>query len=90
MAGGPMVNMLIAFFVLLGRLHAATANPSEALTRAGRRGHRLRHPGRRRGRRLQAQDPVSAGADGRVPAPATQIVSFNGTPMTDWDQLSAR
>ena len=89
MAGGPTVNLLIAFFIFAG-VFATYGNP-ERRAGSGRRSidrvAGLRRPARRGRPGLHApSDPVSPGGRGR-PAAGRRIVAFNGTAITDWDQL---
>ncbi len=85
MAGGPVMNLLLAFLVLLGvtglygmvRPQLTVAAVSECVLP------------------VQERDRLCTDADPETPAwrmgvrAGDRVVSFNGTPLRDWDQLSA-
>ena len=87
MAGGPMVNIAIAFslFVLL---FATYGNPRDEVDRADRRlGPRVRDPGRGGRPRLHRRGPGDPGRARPGIQPGDVIVSFNGTPFERLGQL---
>ena len=90
MAGGPTVNILIAFFIFLAVFATYGQTPVEP--DAGPPGHRrrssrVRHPLRRGGPRLHGRPTRWRPADEAGLRPGDVVTSFNGTPVTDWDQL---
>ena len=89
MAGGPTVNLLIAFFIFAARLRDATATPATCGSAAGRRHGRRpawsRPP--RTGRVCTRRRPGQPGAPRPASRPGDRIVAFNGTRITDWTQL---
>ncbi|MDQ4052660.1 MAG: site-2 protease family protein [Actinomycetota bacterium] len=88
MAGGPSVNILIAFLIFLG-VYATYGNRtievedgppvidtvSECVV-----------PYEDGERACTESDPVSPAYEAGL-RPGDQVISFNGTPITDWDQL---
>lgn len=85
MACGPLMNLLLAFLILLGvnLVHGTTqptltvAQVSDCVVAAGRTDTACR-----------ASDPASPAKQAGL-EPGDRIVSFNGTAITSWDQLSA-
>lgn len=88
MAGGPSVNILIAFLIFLGvfatygnrTLEVAEGPPvidtvSECVVPFGEEG-----------RACTPQDPPSPAFEAGL-RPGDQVISFNGTAVTGWDQL---
>ena len=88
MAGGPTVNILIAFFIFWGVFATygqkttepepgppVVATVSECVL-----------PYNEEGRACTADDPPSPAAEAGL-LPGDQITSFNGVAVTDWDQL---
>jgi len=84
MVGGPMMNILLAFLLLLSvnmtfgmvRETLEIGHVSECMVPAGRTGDTCR-PG----------DPATPAAEAGIRA-GDRIVSFNGVPVQSWDQLS--
>ena len=86
MAGGPTVNLLIAFFIFAA-LFATVGNPNDENV------HTQVDvvspcivPAAEQGRACTAQDPVSPAAQAGL-EPGDQFVSFNGTPIHSWEQM---
>ena len=89
MAGGPMVNIAIAFglFVLL---FATYGNPRDQViepTVASVPACVL--PVEEAGRACTADDPPTPAAEAGI-RPGDVIVSFNGTPFSDWDAFQSQ
>ena len=90
MAGGPTVNIAIAFFIFWG-VFATYGNPRR---RARRRAPVIAEVPRLRdartpssGRACNADRPAQPGRTRPGSQPGDEIITFNGTPITDWDQL---
>ena len=87
MAGGPTVNLMIAFFIFAG-LFATVGNPGDENVHARRstpsRPASSRPP--RRAARCTPSDPVSPAAEAGL-KPGDRFVSFNGTAIQSWDQM---
>ena len=89
MAGGPMVNIAIAFslFVLLfatyGNPRDEVVEPTVAAVPA------CVIPIAELPRDCTASDPASPAAEAGI-LPGDEIVSFNGTPFRDWDSFQAQ
>jgi membrane-associated protease RseP (regulator of RpoE activity) len=88
MAGGPTVNVLIAFFLfwlVFGTYGQRTAEPD-----AGRpvidQVSQCVIPYVDNRTKCESSDPRSPAADVGL-RPGDVVTSFNGTPITDWDQL---
>jgi membrane-associated protease RseP (regulator of RpoE activity) len=88
MAGGPTVNILIAFFIFWGvfatygqhSLEAETGPPViETVSKCVL-------PATEQDRACTAEDPVAPAAEAGL-RPGDTITSFNGVAITDWDQL---
>ena len=88
MAGGPTVNILIAFFLFWAifatygqRTEEVDAGPPvvESVSRCV-------VPYQEEGRACEVSDPPSPAYDAGL-RPGDRIVSFNGTPVTGWEQL---
>ena len=89
MAGGPMVNIAIAFslFVLL---FATYGNPRDQVVESTVAAvPACVIPFEEAGRACTSADPASPAAEAGI-RPGDQIVSFNGTPFTDWDSFQAQ
>jgi membrane-associated protease RseP (regulator of RpoE activity) len=86
MAGGPTVNILIAFFVFLG-LFSTVGNPSDQHihTTVGTVSACV-IPATRTSDVCQKSDPVSPAARAGI-KPGDRFVSFNDTPVTSWTQM---
>lgn len=88
MAGGPTVNLLIAFFVFwlvfatygVRTIEAAPGRPVVAEV------SQCVLPYAESGRACTAQDPAAPAAEAGL-RPGDVITSFNGTAVRDWDQL---
>jgi membrane-associated protease RseP (regulator of RpoE activity) len=86
MAGGPTVNLLIAFFIFAG-LFATYGNPaSEVLHPTVSKVEACVVPAAEDGRVCTAQDPVSPAQRAGLQA-GDRFVSFNGTPINDWTDM---
>ncbi len=86
MAGGPTVNLLIAFFIFAG-LFATYGNPaSEVLHPTVSKVEACVVPAAEDGRVCTAQDPVSPAQKAGLQA-GDRFVSFNGTPIDDWTDM---
>jgi len=86
MAGGPTVNLMIAFFIFAG-LFATVGNPGDEVV------HTKVDvvsacivPAAQQGRACTPSDPVSPAAKAGL-KPGDRFVSFNGTPIQSWDQM---
>ncbi len=89
MAGGPMVNIAIAFglFVIL---FATYGNPrDEVVEPTVAAVPECVIPVAEQRTTCTADDPVSPAAKAGI-EPGDEIVSFNGTPYTDWQSLQAQ
>jgi len=86
MAGGPTVNLAIAF-AIYSLLFATYGNPSEPVlhTTVGTVEHCV-IPATRTSDVCQQGDPVSPAAKAGL-RPGDRFVSFNGTPVTGWTQM---
>jgi len=88
MAGGPTVNILIAFFVFLGVFGVYGAH--SVVPDAGRpvvdTVSRCVLPYSESDRRCRSTDPVAPAHEAGL-RPGDEITSFNGTPVRDWSQL---
>jgi membrane-associated protease RseP (regulator of RpoE activity) len=88
MAGGPTVNLLIAFFLLWGLF--ATYGERTVEPDAGRpvidEVSQCVIPYADNRTTCRSSDPVSPAAEAGL-RPGDVITSFNGTTITDWDQL---
>jgi membrane-associated protease RseP (regulator of RpoE activity) len=86
MAGGPTVNILIAFFIFLG-LFSTVGNPSDEHihTTVGTVSACV-IPATRTSEVCQKTDPVSPAAKAGLKT-GDRFVSFNGTPVTSWTQM---
>ena len=90
MAGGPTVNLLIAFFLFW----AVFATYGSPLDRARRRPAGDRRPSREcvlpyaeEGRACQPDDPPTPAVEAGL-RPGDVIVTFNGTEVTGWEQFA--
>ena len=88
MAGGPTVNLMIAFFIFAG-LFATVGNPNDQTV------HTTVDtvsacviPANRTSDVCEKGDPVSPAAQAGL-KPGDRFVSFNGTPVQSWDQMQA-
>ena len=83
MAGGPTVNLLIAFVVFAGifGLHG-TYEPTTTVSTVSQ----CVVPASEEDRECTAADPRTPAAEAGL-LPGDQIVSFNGEPIGDWDEL---
>jgi len=86
MAGGPTVNLLIAFFIFAG-LFATYGNPADQnlQTEVGDVSACV-IPATRASDVCQASDPVSPAAKAGLQE-GDRFVSFNGTPVDSWTQM---
>ncbi|HET7072082.1 MAG TPA: site-2 protease family protein [Nocardioides sp.] len=86
MAGGPTVNLLIAFFIFAG-LFATYGNPADehVHTTVSTVEHCV-VPAAEDGRVCKASDPISPASKAGL-RPGDRFVSFNGTPVRDWDVM---
>jgi membrane-associated protease RseP (regulator of RpoE activity) len=86
MAGGPTVNLLIAFFIFAG-LFATYGNPADQVIRPTVSA--VEHcvvPANENGRVCTKTDPISPAAKAGI-RPGDRFVSFNGTPIHDWTDM---
>ncbi|GAA1928293.1 M50 family metallopeptidase [Nocardioides marmoribigeumensis] len=84
MAGGPMVNILIAF-VLFACLFGFHGNPEKVTTTVGTVS-RCVVPSTEANRVCTDKDPAAPAAMAGL-RPGDKLVSFNGTPVTSWRQM---
>ncbi len=88
MAGGPTVNLLIAFFIFAG-LFATYGNPSdEKVHTTVDTVSACIVPAAQEGRACTPADPVSPAAQAGLRS-GDRFVSFNGTPVQTWAQMQA-
>jgi membrane-associated protease RseP (regulator of RpoE activity) len=89
MAGGPTVNLLIAFGIFAG-VYASYGNPSDVRPDAGAPVVNFVAacvvPYAESDRACRADDPVSPAREAGL-KPGDVITSFNGTAVTGWDEL---
>ncbi|GAA4690106.1 M50 family metallopeptidase [Nocardioides conyzicola] len=87
MAGGPTVNLLIAFFIFAG-VFATYGNPSEAKPYSPVVSEVVDCvlPAAELDRTCAATDPVAPAKAAGIEK-GDRIVSFNGTPFTSWDAM---
>ena len=89
MAGGPTVNILIAFFIFSG-IFATYGNPGDARPDAGQpviaTVPECVIPYVEQRTECRSTDPASPAAEAGL-LPGDRIVEFNGTPVTDWETL---
>jgi membrane-associated protease RseP (regulator of RpoE activity) len=86
MAGGPTVNLLIAFFIFAG-LFATFGNPSdEKVHTTVDSVSACIVPAAQEGRACTPADPVSPAAQAGLKS-GDRFVSFNGTPVQTWAQM---
>ena len=88
MAGGPTVNLLIAFVIFLG-LFGIYGSRSVAINDGAPVVDTVSQcvlPYAESGRACREGDPPSPAHEAGL-VPGDRIVSFNGTTVTDWDQL---
>ncbi|MEO5653794.1 MAG: site-2 protease family protein [Marmoricola sp.] len=89
MAGGPTVNLVIAFLIF-GGVFATYGNPSDQYlkpvvsTVSG-----CVVPVAQEGRKCTAADPKSPALVAGL-QPGDRLVSFNGTPVTSWERLQTQ
>ena len=88
MAGGPSVNIAIAFvlFLLVFAFYGQRTLEPEAGPPVVEQVSQCVVPYEESGRECAAADPVAPAADAGL-VPGDRIVSFNGTEVTGWDQL---
>ena len=86
MAGGPTVNLLIAFFIFAG-LFATYGNPADQIlhTKVGDVSACV-IPATRTSDVCRPSDPVSPAAKAGLLA-GDRFVSFNGTPVSSWTEM---
>ncbi len=88
MAGGPTVNLLIAFFIFWG-VFATYGQQSLEVVRGAPVISTVSEcviPFTEEGRDCTAQDPPSPAFEAGL-RPGDQVTTFNGVPVTGWDQL---
>jgi membrane-associated protease RseP (regulator of RpoE activity) len=86
MAGGPTVNLLIAFFIFAG-LFATYGNPADEIAHPTvSKVEACVVPAAQDGRVCRASDPVSPAAKAGLKA-GDRFISFNGTPIHDWTDM---
>ncbi|MGA8847749.1 MAG: site-2 protease family protein [Nocardioides sp.] len=89
MAGGPSVNIAIAFFLFWG-VFASYGQEVGAVPETGQpvlaSVSKCVLPYTEEGRPCTAEDPPSPAAEAGL-LPGDTVTSFNGTTVTDWDQL---
>jgi membrane-associated protease RseP (regulator of RpoE activity) len=86
MAGGPTVNLLIAFVIFAG-LFATYGNPADDVLHPTV--SKVEHcvvPAAEDGRVCRKTDPISPAARAGL-QPGDRFVSFNGTPVHDWTDM---
>ncbi|MCA1984041.1 M50 family metallopeptidase [Nocardioides nematodiphilus] len=88
MAGGPTVNLLIAFVIFLGLfgIYGSRSIVPEPGAPVVDTVSRCVLPYAESGRACQAGDPASPAYQAGL-RPGDEITSFNGTAVRDWDQL---
>ncbi|WP_299057902.1 site-2 protease family protein [uncultured Nocardioides sp.] len=87
MAGGPMVNIVIAFVIFLG-IFSTYGNPSDVQP-VGTQVEEVSAcvlPYDEADRPCAAGDPEAPAAEAGL-RPGDEITAFNGTPVSDWDEL---
>jgi membrane-associated protease RseP (regulator of RpoE activity) len=88
MAGGPTVNLLIAFFIF-GGLFATSGNPNDQIISPTV--SRVEHcvvPAAQDGRACRPSDPITPAAQAGLKA-GDRFVSFNGTPVHAWTDMQS-
>ena len=86
MAGGPTVNLLIAFFIFAG-LFAAYGNPADEVVHPTvSRVEACIVPAAEDGRVCTAADPASPAQRAGL-QPGDEFISFNGSPIHDWTDM---
>jgi len=88
MAGGPTVNILIAFFIfwgVFGIYGQRTVEPDAGQPVIAQVSECVL-PYTEEGRACTADDPPSPAAEAGL-RPGDRVTSFNGVPVADWDQL---
>ena len=86
MAGGPTVNLLIAFFIFAG-LFATYGNPADEVVHPTvSKVEACVVPAAEDGRVCRPSDPVSPAYTAGLRT-GDRFVSFNGTPVRDWDDM---
>lgn len=88
MAGGPTVNLLIAFFIF-GGLFATYGNPNDEQIHPTIQS--VEHcvvPAAQDGRACRASDPISPAAQAGL-KPGDRFVSFNGTQVRSWTDMQS-
>jgi membrane-associated protease RseP (regulator of RpoE activity) len=86
MAGGPTVNLLIAFFIFLG-VFATFGNPSDLrISPVVQDIEACVVPYAEDGRVCTADDPVTPAVQAGLEK-GDEVVAFNGTPIQEWTQL---
>src|SRR4051812_33516684 len=86
MAGGPTVNLLIAFFIFAG-LFATYGNPSDEIVHPTvSKVEACVVPAAEDGRVCRSSDPVSPAYTAGLQT-GDRFVSFNGTPVHDWNDM---
>jgi membrane-associated protease RseP (regulator of RpoE activity) len=90
MAGGPTVNLLIAFVIFLGLfgIYGSRAEVVDAGAPVVSTVSECVIPYAESGRDCKPSDPASPAAAAGL-KPGDRITSFNGTAVKDWDQLRA-
>ncbi|MEP9364519.1 M50 family metallopeptidase [Nocardioides sp. CN2-186] len=88
MAGGPTVNILIAFFIFWGifGLYGTRTLEPDAGAPVIDQVSMCVLPYAEEGRACKATDPRSPAAEAGL-KPGDVVTTFNGTPVTSWDQL---
>ena len=88
MAGGPTVNLLIAFVIFLGvfGIYGSRSIEPDAGSPVVDTVSRCVLPYAESGRACRASDPVAPAYQAGL-RPGDTVTSFNGTPVKDWDQL---
>jgi len=89
MAGGPMVNIAIAFG-LFAVLFATYGNPRDQVVEPVVAAvPQCVIPAEEQGRACTADDPPTPAKEAGI-RPGDEILSFNGTPFRDWDSLQSQ
>ena len=86
MAGGPTVNLMIAFVIFAG-LFATVGNPGDSVAETEVDVvSACIVPAAEEGRACTATDPVSPAAEAGLRS-GDRFLSFNGTPVESWEQM---
>ncbi|MGH1564875.1 M50 family metallopeptidase [Mumia sp. DW29H23] len=87
MAGGPVVNLVIAFVLFAALFMTIPSQNVENATTTVETVSDCAIPADEAGRKCTDEDPVTPAKQADL-QPGDEITSFNGTPITSWDQLT--